>query len=570
MRFDVLNIENPIEEQGYGPADFDLVVAANVVHATKNLKNTLGHIKKLLKKQGVVVLDECTRFSSFLNLTFGLLDGWWLFEDEKRRIRHAPLLSVEKWKVTLEEEGFENVFCPGEYRDQLGEHVLVAENNGIVGNNCVPGKKDRPQKKGVVRVDKASPASGMDRKAFIQKTIVSVVAKALQQDEKEIDPEIPYTDFGVDSIVAVKIINRLNDILSVNLRSTELFSFPTVQTLTDHMEERYGKEIESIKTRTSSQNEKTVVAHVVEEKNLFLKTRNAVHASIAVIGMAGRFPGAPDLKAFWRNLSQGINAISETPPERWAWQDYYDPDPKAPNKTHCKWGGFMENVDQFDPLFFNISAREAEQMDPQQRLFLEASWEALEDAGYATKKISGIDCGVFVGTGAGDYQAKLKEEGTPLDAYTLMGNTSSILTARIAYFLNLRGPCVATETACSSSLVALHQACQSIRAGESEMALAGGVCVLSGPGMHIMTSKGNMLSKDGQCKTFDQSADGFVPAEGVGILLLKPLDKAIADGDIIHGVIRGSGINQDGTTNGITAPSAESQKNLELKSIQKS
>jgi acyl transferase domain-containing protein/acyl carrier protein len=288
----------------------------------------------------------------------------------------------------------------------------------------------------------------------------------------------------------------------------------------------------------------------------------AVPTDIAVIGMAGRFPGAQNLDEYWRNLVGGVDSVVEVPESRWKMSEFYDPDIKAPNKSYCKWSGLLSGIDEFDPLFFGITPKEAELMDPQQRLFLEEAWKALESVGYSPEELSGRKCGVFVGVGSGDYRNVVRSSGATLDSHFLLGSANSILSARISYFLNLTGPNIAVDTACSSSLVAIHQGCQSIVSGESDMVLAGGVCTFSTPEMHITTSKGGMLSRSGRCKTFDQDADGFVPSEGVGVVVLKPLARALEDGDTIYGVIKGWGINQDGKTNGLTAPSANSQTGL--------
>ncbi|KJS64702.1 MAG: hypothetical protein JL50_19410, partial [Peptococcaceae bacterium BICA1-7] len=282
---------------------------------------------------------------------------------------------------------------------------------------------------------------------------------------------------------------------------------------------------------------------------------------IAVIGMSGRFSGAENLDVFWDNLKKGVSSIGEVPRERWDINEYYHPNPKTPNKTYCKWLGLVPDADKFDPLFFNISPREAELMDPQHRLILEETWRALEDAGYSPGFFSGTKCGVFIGVMQGDYDQRLS--GSGLDIQSVTGNLNSFIPARVSYFLNLLGPNMAIDTACSSSLVAVHQACKSIQSGESELALAGGVCIITTPATHISTSNGEMLSRDGKCKTFDNSADGFVPGEGVGVVALKALAKAIEDGDHIYGIIKGSRVNQDGKTNGITAPSSNSQAQLE-------
>ena len=240
---------------------------------------------------------------------------------------------------------------------------------------------------------------------------------------------------------------------------------------------------------------------------------------------------------------------------------FYDPDENIPGKSYSRWMGVLEDVDKFDPLFFNISPADAELMDPQQRLFLQNCWHCIEDAGLNPFGLGGSRCGVFVGCGPSDYGQLMDTQG--LSSQGLIGGSSSILSARLSFLLNLKGPCMAIDTACSSALAAIAQACDSLVLGNSDLALAGGVSVMTGPGMHIMTSQAGMLSKNGRCFTFDKRADGFVPGEGVGVVLLKRLGDAIDDQDPIYGVIRGWGINHDGKTNGMTAPSVKSQILLE-------
>ena len=285
---------------------------------------------------------------------------------------------------------------------------------------------------------------------------------------------------------------------------------------------------------------------------------------IAVIGMSGRFPGAKDLHEFWNNLVNGIDSITEVPLHRWHINQYYDPDPHRPNKTYSRWGGFLDDVDRFDPLFFNITPMEAELMDPQQRLFLEEAWKAVENAGYSPQALAGMRCGVFAGVGPGDYSLNTMSLQNSLNAFSLIGSTNSILTGRVSYIMDLKGPNMAIDTACSSSLLALHLGCQSIRDGESDVVIAGGVHIMTTPAIHIMVSKAEMLTKDGACKTFDNEADGFVPGEAVGVVVLKSLNRALVDKDCIYGVIKGACTNQDGQTNGITAPSGQAQTRLEI------
>jgi PfaD family protein len=285
------------------------------------------------------------------------------------------------------------------------------------------------------------------------------------------------------------------------------------------------------------------------------------NSRIAIVGMSGQFPKASNLDYFWKNLVRGEDCISEIPSSRWLVEKHYDADKSSQQTTYSRWMGVLEDVDKFDPLFFNISPTEAQMMNPEQRLTLQNVWHCIEDAGIAPSSLSGSRCGVFMGCGSGDYGQLLNEQG--LSAHGLIGGAPSILSGRIAYVLNLNGPCLSIDTACSSSLSAIAESCNSLMLGTSDLALAGGVYVMAGPSMHIMTSQAGMLSEDGRCMTFDQRANGFVPSEGVGVVLMKRESDALKDADRIYGVVTGWGINQDGKTNGITAPSVNSQANLE-------
>ena len=285
---------------------------------------------------------------------------------------------------------------------------------------------------------------------------------------------------------------------------------------------------------------------------------------IAVIGASGQFPGANNMDEFWNNLTAGKSCISEIPPDRWSMDGFYDPNPEIRNRSHSKWGGFLSDIEYFDPLFFDITPREAKLMDPQQRLFLQQAWKAVEDAGYSGKALAEGKCGVFVGYTGSDYRIHLKQAQIPLGDYDYLGYMGSILAARIAHFLDLKGPCLAIDTACSSSLVAIHSACESIHSGMSDLAIAGGVDVrLTMPDSHILMSNAGILSPEGKCKAFDNAADGIVPGEGVGAVVLKSLQSALKNGDHIYAIIKGSAVNHDGRTKGITVPSGASQTALE-------
>jgi acyl transferase domain-containing protein/NADPH:quinone reductase-like Zn-dependent oxidoreductase/SAM-dependent methyltransferase/acyl carrier protein len=286
---------------------------------------------------------------------------------------------------------------------------------------------------------------------------------------------------------------------------------------------------------------------------------------IAIIGIGCRFPGKiNDTESFWKLLTEGREAVVDVPPDRWNIERFFDAEPGLPGKSIARRGGFLEAIDQFDPQFFGISPREAPYVDPQHRLLLETAWEAIEDAGLVLDLEHGTDLGVFVGISHNDYQAI---QGTPWEQFGVSqhsptGSAHSIAANRISYCFNLRGPSVAMDTACSSALTAVHAACEHIRAGRGDTALAGGVTVMITPGGFIGFSQASMLSPEGRCKAFDASADGFVRGEGAGVVLLKRLSRALADGDPIHGVIIGTALNQDGHTNGISLPSAEAQAQL--------
>ncbi|WOO37929.1 SDR family NAD(P)-dependent oxidoreductase [Anaerocolumna sp. AGMB13020] len=279
---------------------------------------------------------------------------------------------------------------------------------------------------------------------------------------------------------------------------------------------------------------------------------------IAIIGAEGIFPGSNDLNDFWDNLKEGRDLITEIPPDRWDWKEYYSEDRLAKNKATSKCGGFIKEVDKFDAPFFNISPMEAELMDPQQRLLLQTVWKVTEDAGYKASELSGKSVGVYIGVQFNDYQ-ELLQESDEMKPQIVTGNSHAVLANRISYFMNFKGPSEAIDTACSGSLVAIHHAVKSLQRGESEMAVAGGVSLMLSPKTFLSASKLGVLSPDNHCKTFDESANGYVRGEGIGVILLKPLKQAIKDRDNIYAVIRGSAQNHGGRANSLTAPNSDSQ-----------
>jgi polyketide synthase PksN len=288
---------------------------------------------------------------------------------------------------------------------------------------------------------------------------------------------------------------------------------------------------------------------------------------IAIVGLAGRYPQAATLEQFWRNLVDGKDCIVEIPPQRWSLQGFFEPDrvkAVANGLSYSKWGGFLDNIDRFDPLFFNISPREAVVMDPQERLFLEVAWECLENAGYTRQSLQkagyGNRIGVFVGATFNNYQLLMAEAALQANQtmYPALSQIYSIAN-RVSYVMNFTGPSLTVDTACSSSLYALHLACESIRGGQSRWALAGGVNLSIHPSKYIVLAQGQFSAEDGRCRAFCEGGTGYVPAEAVGAVLLKPLPEAINDNDHIYGLIKGTAVSHAGKTNGYTVPSPVSQ-----------
>jgi acyl transferase domain-containing protein/acyl-CoA synthetase (AMP-forming)/AMP-acid ligase II/acyl carrier protein len=375
--------------------------------------------------------------------------------------------------------------------------------------------------------------------ATIQNWLVAKIAELLRVKRQEVDVNVPFAHYGMDSVQAVALSADLEEWLGRDLAPTLVYDYPNIEALARHL---------------AGDSATHDVGDAEHERD---KTEAE---TIAIVGMSCRFPGADSLDEFWQLLRNGVDGISEVPARRWDLQEFYDPNRATPGKMNTRWGGFLKQVDQFDPYFFGISPREASRMDPQQRLLLEVAWEALEHAGQAPERFSGSQTGVFVGISSNDYAQLQYNDIEQIDAYSGTGNAHSIAANRLSYLLDLRGPSMAIDTACSSSLVAVHLACQSIRNGECDMALAGGVNLILTPELTITFSQARMMSEYGRCRTFDDEADGYVRGEGCGVVVLKPLSAAVRDGDNILALIRGSAVNQDGRSNGLTAPNGPSQE----------
>jgi len=369
--------------------------------------------------------------------------------------------------------------------------------------------------------------------------IVARVAALQGIAPETIEARERFSRYGVDSQGAASLIADLAQAMKRPLSPILMWEHPTPEALARHLAEGAAESPSS-----THQN-----AFTLDDE------------PIAVIGLSCRLPGALSHAAFWQMLCKGVDAITEVPRDRWDARALFDRDLRVPGKMNTRWGGFIDQVDRFDPQFFGISPREAMQMDPQQRLMLELSWEALEDASLVAAEIKGSRTGVFFGVVWTDYARLLHQGGlAALTQHTVTGFHHSIVANRVSYVLGLQGPSLAVDTACSSSLVAVHLACESLRRGESTTALAGGVNLNLIPESTLGVSKFGGLSPDGRCFAFDSRANGYVRGEGGGVVVLKPLSHALADGDPIYCLIRGSAVNNDGASNGLTAPNPAAQE----------
>lgn len=407
----------------------------------------------------------------------------------------------------------------------------------------------------------------------VQGVITEKLSAALEIDPDLIDYDASFADYGIDSIMGAELVQSVNAILRVELETNHLFDYGSVEKLSHYVLSVWGAAIAAQLTQTRYTAEQTKIEGIPAAAGATAdrvrptfdgtsappvdRGHGFAHEPIAVIGMSGRFAESESVDAFWENLRDGKDLVKEI--SRWNKSECISPG--STETAYCSRGSFVDSVDLFDPAFFKISPLEAMYMDPQQRIFLEDCWTALEYAGYAGKGMDKMRCGVFAGCSRSEYAEFFSDE-PPAQAF--WGNAPSVIPARIAYYLNLLGPAISVDTACSSSLVSIHLACQSLWSRETDMALAGGVFLQLKPDYHQVTNRAGMLSLDGKCRAFDAGANGFVPGEGTGVVVLKRLQDALRDGDTIHGVIAGSGMNQDGSTNGITAPSAQSQQRLEL------
>ena len=413
----------------------------------------------------------------------------------------------------------------------------------------------------------------------VQNVLLQAVAKLLKIKSEDIDAEADLSEYGFDSITFTEFANQLNQEYSLELTPTIFFEYPTLHSFAQYLVEEHqtvfktkmGVQIKAENPVQVMEVEEVKILSSKRKRSRFAKTALVSTAEttktskpdnlepIAIVGISGIFPMAKNVNEFWKNLIKGKDCITEIPKERWDWQEYYGDPKQDTNKTNAKWGGFIDGIDEFDPLFFGISPKEAEFMDPQQRLLMTYVWKAIEDAGYSAQSLSGTNTGIFVGTTGTGYMQLAFQANRPIEGYSNTGIVPSVGPNRMSYFLNIHGPSEPIETACSSSLIAIHRAVSAIESGTCEMAIVGGVNTIVMPEVQISFNKAGMLCEDGRCKTFSDKANGYVRGEGAGMIFLKKLKDAEQAGDHIYGIIRGTAENHGGKANSLTAPNPKAQ-----------
>lgn len=405
--------------------------------------------------------------------------------------------------------------------------------------------------------------------AYLRKEFSSVLKIALHK----IDARAPLERYGIDSVVAMNLTGKLEKTFGT-LPKTLFFEYQTINELSEYITANFQEKLQDLfsieKTAkksatqpitkpvqkeqlpTNTRKQRRKFTHTTKNQNVYATSlETVINEPIAIIGLSGRYPESIDIEAYWNNLKNGKDCVTEVPKQRWDWRDFYNEDKSKTGAHTSKWGGFISGVDEFDPRFFNISPREASYIDPQERLFLQHAWTAIEDAGYTrqtlqipTENDQPAQVGVYVGVMYGEYN--------------LSGSLASIAN-RVSYFLNLHGPSMTLDTMCSSSLTAIHLACQDIKLGRTKMAIAGGVNVSIDANKYSMLSAGQFISSDGHCQSFGEGGNGYIPGEGVGAVILKRLSEAERDKDHIYGIIKGTALNHGGKTNGYTVPNPNAQ-----------
>lgn len=633
----IYNVEQPPQWLGA----FDIVLATNVIHATRDIRESLRNIRRALRPGGVIVLNEVTALQHYATLTFGLTKGWWL-NTGPERIEGSPLLDAATWQRLLRETGFENTEHHGNQTQGLiVARVPVSATAGAPAERAPAASASQTSGAAAANIDEVRLSSAM---AFARDAIASV----MHLTPSDLDPTRALKDYGIDSLIALELVKPFKDKVGY-VPATLFFEYPTLADLAGYLEQchpeafkvadssapataaqpggesdtlhfvresiakvmhmsldeldddaafasygidslislelikplqaRYGYlpatllfEYPSIaqlaghlgQHATSAQAKVTAAGHAHATTGqgpqpADLRTDQPAQAqAIAIIGYRGRFPGAEDTAQLWERLLQDVPLSSPVPPARW-------PREHMQTSTYAGVGAFLSDVDRFDHGFFNITPMDATLMDPQERLFLETAYQTFLHGAHPASRLKGSRTGVYVGvmnTGYANLTPIDSDGPRPTSLHWSIAN-------RVSYHFDLHGPSMAVDTACSASLTALHTAVNALRLGDCDMALVGGVNVIAHPRQYDDLCRLHMLSLEGVCRPFGEGADGFVDGEGVCAMLLKPLDRALADEDPLYGVIEASALNAGGKSNGYSAPNPQAQSRLIREALDK-
>ncbi|MEV6960322.1 SDR family NAD(P)-dependent oxidoreductase [Streptomyces sp. NPDC051207] len=592
----VLDLDRDPLEQGFGAGSADIVVAANSVHATRHLGESLGRIRRLLAPSGVLVLEELVRNHDCMTAMIGPLPGYWSAVDVAARLPHSPFFDVPRWRAALAEQGFEATWAlgaPDLPETEFDNAVLFSQvpaAAGADGGTGLPGLAEaRPQaparsappesRRGGPRPPEPRP---QDRPAAVpepvtadadevRERLVPVFARFFGLEAGQVDTAVTFDHYGMDSLSAIQLVRSLEPEFG-RLPKVLLYEHPTIDSLAAHLAEHAPVASRKAEHAPVASPDRTGTAVAASDADAQppRETPDAVHEPaaaapehtprphpapaagadaddpVAIVGMAGRFARSPDLRAWWRHLRDGTHLVGEIPPDRFDWREVFGDPHRTPGTVNSRWGSFIEGVDRFDADFFGMTPLEAELMDPQQRIMLQTAWQAVEDAGHRPASLRGSRTGVFVGATSRDYDWQLHRAGRHREGHVVSGNGHCLIANRISYQLDLRGPSEAVDTACSSSLTALHRAVRAVRSGECEAALVGGVHLFLTADLFVALGQLGIMSPDGRCAAFDRRANGMVRGEGAVAVLVKPLSRALADGDTVYALVRGSGVSHGG------------------------
>ncbi|MCQ8769834.1 SDR family NAD(P)-dependent oxidoreductase [Streptomyces telluris] len=540
LRFKRLNLDSDPVAQGFPADGFDIAVAANVLHATSDVGRAVRHLRGVLRTGGELVFNELTTVTLPATVTYGLFDGWWAHDDTALRLPGSPLLDVPGWTRLLAGAGYEVAAAMPDSgaTGRNFQHVVVARavDPAAPGGDAAPASGDA--------------ASLSSSSSSFTDALLALTADASGIPVGDLDLDRAIGDYGFDSVSYSLLASRLNEELGLDVTPALFYETPTLRALADRLVRDHAELLQAPQAAVPAPAPVAPAPAPVASASTAPAAAPAEPEAIAIIGMAGRMPGSRDLDEFWQHLVAGDDLITDVPADRWD-------QGSLPEGVHAARGGFVHDVDVFDPLFFGISPHEAAGMDPQQRLVLQGVWTALEDAGLAPGALAGSDTGLFIGAGSSDYEEVRKAAGVPVDAHAATATTHSILVNRVSYLLDLHGPSEPVNTGCSSSLVAIHRAAESIRSGECDVAVAGGINLILSPHNHVLLSRTGMLSPTGRCQAFDARADGFVRSEGFGFVVLTR--EGLSRGHRVRAWLRGTAVNHGGRSRSLTAPNPAAQ-----------